>query len=595
MKKILIAAFIILAVFCSVFSIFSRNNLNGSGLKTCSIYHISYNINFKNGSDAPSELFCIVPEIKNIYPRQKIYNFSINHKYQTISIPHNNNKAYLIKINEFNPGKEANIRINFNAKIFHIENKPELRQNKTAIDGLHLKEEPDIETNSENIKKTALDITKNESNDYYKLIKLYDFTRTKLLYAEDKKCSSALEVLNTRKAQCADSVLLLIALCRSINIPAKFEAGIFYNDKDGKFTKTHSWAQAYVPEYGWLYIDPTLGRFNPESRYCCFGEIRDNYITLWENNRVPFSFYLSNPELDKSKIDVNLSYTIKKIKETKSASPKLNPPRIKDAPGSHKYSISANQRLINNGQAEYSKKNINKAADLFKQAFSKENNSYALKMYINCMESQNQLQKTAAEFNLLTQKYPDNPYYLYAMGLINAYYDNYSIAEDYFKKAVNSGLKDEYIHNSLGYVYIQTKQTSAAKKNLTEALKYSTHYKNIFDNLILLAMMQKNWNNVIFWSNTAMRYNPSYDYNTGIAFAYLNLNDYTKSKQYLDKALMKNPQNTWLNLMLGKIYYSLGDTAGAYEQFKTFIPKATDPEKEEFMPLYEKIKKNHIN
>jgi len=316
MKKITITLTLILIILFATFAFLYCNLLANHNLKSYSIYKISYNIDIKNKLGKSTGLFMLLPRIKTIKPQQKIYDLSINKNYNLISNP-DKSGSYLITFENLKPGREEKIQINFKAKIYHAEQKL-ISKNLTNHPGAqYLKSEPDIEADSPLIKNMAVELTKNENNDYYKLLKLYDFTREKLIYEENKNCATALEVLKSRKAQCADSVLLLMALCRSINIPAEFCAGIFYNNEDGTFTKTHSWAKVFIKNYGWLYIDPTLGRFNPESRFYCLAEVRDKYIALWESGRMPFTFYLSNPNTDKNKIEIKTEYKISKLKEKK--------------------------------------------------------------------------------------------------------------------------------------------------------------------------------------------------------------------------------------------------------------------------------------
>jgi hypothetical protein len=85
------------------------------------------------------------------------------------------------------------------------------------------------------------------------------------------------ETYTKEEGDCDDQAILLITLCRILGIPAYLQIGCinqpgvnegsFYN---GHFTSSlrnigyHGWAMVYIPPWGWLPFDMTLGwnRFN---------------------------------------------------------------------------------------------------------------------------------------------------------------------------------------------------------------------------------------------------------------------------------------------------------------------------------------------
>jgi len=75
------------------------------------------------------------------------------------------------------------------------------------------------------------------------------------------------EVLDRRTGVCQDFAHLLVAMCRSVGLPARYVSGYFFaasettplND-DGHHTvevQTHAWVEVAVPGAGWWAIDPT--------------------------------------------------------------------------------------------------------------------------------------------------------------------------------------------------------------------------------------------------------------------------------------------------------------------------------------------------
>jgi transglutaminase-like putative cysteine protease len=69
--------------------------------------------------------------------------------------------------------------------------------------------------------------------------------------------SSVAEVLAGGAGVCQDFAHVLISLCRHVGLPARYVSG--YLGSVGMATASHAWVEAYVPPYGWLGFDATLG------------------------------------------------------------------------------------------------------------------------------------------------------------------------------------------------------------------------------------------------------------------------------------------------------------------------------------------------
>ena len=66
------------------------------------------------------------------------------------------------------------------------------------------------------------------------------------------------EVWELKSGVCQDFTNVLIQLCRSSNIPTRYVSGYVFA-KDGMLGAgaTHAWAEVYIPQVGWLGLDPT--------------------------------------------------------------------------------------------------------------------------------------------------------------------------------------------------------------------------------------------------------------------------------------------------------------------------------------------------
>jgi len=68
------------------------------------------------------------------------------------------------------------------------------------------------------------------------------------------------EALRLRQGVCQDFTHVMIGLCRSLKIPARYVSGYLYNgpaDQLKGAQASHAWLEVFLPGHGWIGIDPT--------------------------------------------------------------------------------------------------------------------------------------------------------------------------------------------------------------------------------------------------------------------------------------------------------------------------------------------------
>ena len=67
------------------------------------------------------------------------------------------------------------------------------------------------------------------------------------------------EIWKLKAGVCQDFAHILLAMLRTINIPARYVSGYICPNRNGMRGEgaTHAWVEAYIPGYGWLGLDPT--------------------------------------------------------------------------------------------------------------------------------------------------------------------------------------------------------------------------------------------------------------------------------------------------------------------------------------------------
>lgn len=68
-------------------------------------------------------------------------------------------------------------------------------------------------------------------------------------------------VLTQQKGVCQDITHVMIAICRTLGIPSRYVSGYLYHRRDdndrSQSDATHAWLEVWLPELGWVGIDPT--------------------------------------------------------------------------------------------------------------------------------------------------------------------------------------------------------------------------------------------------------------------------------------------------------------------------------------------------
>ncbi len=78
--------------------------------------------------------------------------------------------------------------------------------------------------------------------------------------------STAEEALHARTGVCQDHAHIFITTCRRLGIPARYISGYLLRDDTEEQAASHAWAEAHVPDVGWIGFDVSNG-ISPDERY----------------------------------------------------------------------------------------------------------------------------------------------------------------------------------------------------------------------------------------------------------------------------------------------------------------------------------------
>lgn len=88
--------------------------------------------------------------------------------------------------------------------------------------------------------------------------------------------TKATDALALRCGVCQDFAHVMLGMCRTMHIPARYVSGYFFNElrRPGEIEASHAWVEILIPGYGWVGFDPTHDR-PADERYVKIASGRD--------------------------------------------------------------------------------------------------------------------------------------------------------------------------------------------------------------------------------------------------------------------------------------------------------------------------------
>ncbi len=138
---------------------------------------------------------------------------------------------------------------------------------------------------NDDIKKISANLTKGKSGTVEKARAIYDYVLDNMSYdksGEGWGRGDTAYACDVAKGNCTDFHSLFMSLVRAAGIPARFKIGFpLPADKDsGTIGGYHCWAEFYDDEHGWVPVDASEAKKNPEKKEYFFGNVCENRVEL---------------------------------------------------------------------------------------------------------------------------------------------------------------------------------------------------------------------------------------------------------------------------------------------------------------------------
>ncbi len=129
------------------------------------------------------------------------------------------------------------------------------------------------------IKNVLAKIITQEDNPYWVARKIFNYLIDNMYYEMVGGWNTAPTVLARGNGSCSEYAFVFISMCRAAGIPARYVGSVSSGgggrNMDDVF---HRWTEIYLPNYGWIPVDPSGGdRVMPGDQANRFGSLSNNY------------------------------------------------------------------------------------------------------------------------------------------------------------------------------------------------------------------------------------------------------------------------------------------------------------------------------
>jgi hypothetical protein len=268
-----------------------------------------YGIAVRNkGSRALSGIAVYIPEIKDHPPCQTASIRSISPSAHSSEVSPSGGSMLKFAVDRIEAGEKKTFLVSADVTIAEVTYNVTEEETGEPDSSLkpYLALDDSFGTKSPSLRKKCLEF-QGEKNPLKRALKLYEYIISgAFTFSNSPVGVGADRAFEKKHLNCSDAASMYLAMCRLSGIPARYVGGIFYTSKRKWYPLLHAWAEIYVAPFGWLPVDPTLGRLSEKNRGLCFAHMRNRYIQLW-NNELSAFYVEASSEKDSENLEVHNS------------------------------------------------------------------------------------------------------------------------------------------------------------------------------------------------------------------------------------------------------------------------------------------------
>jgi len=172
------------------------------------------------------------------------------------------------------------------AKLFNVnyyifpEKTGELKDNPEEITERFLADDTKYSVNDPFIQQSTKQAVGDETSPFWIARKIFNHVVDHVTYGRVGGWNIAPTVLKRGTGSCSEFAFVYIAMSRAAGLPARYVGCVVVRGDDASADEVfHRWVEVYLPNYGWIPVDPSWREYpTPADEARAFGTLRNRYL-----------------------------------------------------------------------------------------------------------------------------------------------------------------------------------------------------------------------------------------------------------------------------------------------------------------------------
>jgi len=153
------------------------------------------------------------------------------------------------------------------------------------IKSMYLEDNEKYQINHPTIQNAIKECVGTENNPYWIARNIFDYLIDHMYYEMVGGWNTAPTVLARGNGSCSEYSFVYIAMCRAAGLPARYVGSVVVRGDDASMDDVfHRWVEVYLPNYGWVPVDPSGGDQDlPRDQANYFGHLANRFLITTES------------------------------------------------------------------------------------------------------------------------------------------------------------------------------------------------------------------------------------------------------------------------------------------------------------------------
>jgi glutamine cyclotransferase len=155
-----------------------------------------------------------------------------------------------------------------------------LNQIPPAVKKAYLVDESKLVMSHPAIQKAVKEAVGSEKHPYWIAQRIYRYIMQRMRYELSGGWNVAPVVIERGSGSCSEYSFVMISMCRAAGLPARYAGSIVIRGDDASRDDVfHRWVEVYLPNCGWVCVDPSGGDSEvPEAQAAFFGGLENRFL-----------------------------------------------------------------------------------------------------------------------------------------------------------------------------------------------------------------------------------------------------------------------------------------------------------------------------